>query len=291
MGFGILLVGLVKLAGLTPISPWFLLAFAVAFAAANFTVRRLVQRTAFRPWYTYLNLVVGCLLISAVLFAMGASGHVLYGAYVIAPLQAALYLERRDSWSALVINLAAFTLVTAPEPPKAIQFFQEVLEFRVSEMLVNPDGVPVAAWLWQRPSPHDIAIVPGGAGGFHHAAFVVESAEALFRAADILTMHKARIDYGPSRHGITRGYTTGGRRGWGVPPVIFFPPLGGGRRGDNGGSPGRDCCAATRHACLRSRAFVRRYLYGSPHSDRPWLRNPRVRCGRLRSRRRSVRAR
>ena len=90
------------------------------------------------------------------------------------------------------------TLVTAPDPPKAIQFFQEVLEFRVSEMLVNPEGVPVAAWLWQRPAPHDIAIVPGRAGGFHHAAFTVDSAEALFRAADILTMHKARIDCLPS---------------------------------------------------------------------------------------------
>ena len=113
VGFGIALVAVVKLAGLTPISAWFLLAFAVAFVAANVGVRRLVQRTAFQPWYAYLNLIVGCLLISAVVFAMGANGHVLYGAYVIAPLQAALYLERRDSWSALIINLAAFTLATA----------------------------------------------------------------------------------------------------------------------------------------------------------------------------------
>ena len=113
VGFGIALVAIVKLAGLTPISPWFLLAFAVAFAAANLGVRRLVQRTAFQPWYAYLNLVVGCLLISAVLYAMGPNGHVLYGAYVIAPLQAALYLERRESWAALIVNLAAFTLSTA----------------------------------------------------------------------------------------------------------------------------------------------------------------------------------
>ena len=113
VGFGIALVAAVKLAGLTPISPWFLLAFAVAFVAANFGVRRLVQRTAFQPWYASLNLVVGCLLISAVLFATGPNGHVLYGAYVIAPLQAALYLERRESWGALIINLAAFTLATA----------------------------------------------------------------------------------------------------------------------------------------------------------------------------------
>ena len=113
VGFGIALMAIVKLAGLTPISPWFLLVFAVAFAVANLGVRRLVQRTVFQPGYAYLNLVVGCLLISAVLYAMGPNGHVLYGAYVIAPLQAALYLERRDSWAALIVNLVAFTLATA----------------------------------------------------------------------------------------------------------------------------------------------------------------------------------
>ena len=43
--------------------------------------------------------------------------------------------------------------------------------------------------------------------GISHAAFGVDFADALFRAADILAMHKARIDYGPGRHGITRGTT------------------------------------------------------------------------------------
>ena len=113
VGFGIALLVGVKLAGIVTISPWFVLAFAASFAAANVGVRRLVERGAFQPWYAQLNLVVGCLLISAVLFAMGPNGHVLYGAYVIAPLQAALYLERREAWGALAINLVAFTLVTA----------------------------------------------------------------------------------------------------------------------------------------------------------------------------------
>lgn len=113
VGFGIVLLAAVKLAGITPVSPWFILAFAASFAAANAGVRRLVQRGAFQPWYAQLNLAVGCLLISAVLYAMGPNGHVLYGAYLIAPLQAALYLERREAWGALIINLVAFTLVTA----------------------------------------------------------------------------------------------------------------------------------------------------------------------------------
>ena len=113
VGFGIVLVASVKFAGLAPISWWFLLVFAATFAAANAGMRRLVERGTFRPWYPTLNLVIGCLLISAVLYAMGVNGHVVYGAYLIAPLQAALYLERREAWGALIINLVAFTLVTA----------------------------------------------------------------------------------------------------------------------------------------------------------------------------------
>jgi len=113
VGFGIVLLAAVKLAGLTPISPWFIALFAASIVAANYAVRRLVQRSAFQPWHAHLNLGVGCLMISAVLFAMGPNGHVLYGAYLIAPLQAGLYLERRDAWGALIINLVAFTLATA----------------------------------------------------------------------------------------------------------------------------------------------------------------------------------
>ena len=113
LGVGIALLVVVKLAGIAAISPWFILAFAASFVAANAVVRRLAQRQPFEPWYAQLNIVVGCLMISAVLYAMGSSGHALYGAYLIAPLQAALYLGRRESWIALAVNLVAFALTTA----------------------------------------------------------------------------------------------------------------------------------------------------------------------------------
>jgi methyl-accepting chemotaxis protein len=112
VGFGILLLTLVRLAGLVPISYVFIAAFAAAFAAANYGVRRLVQRTPFQPWYAQLNVAVGCLLISAVLYAIGPKGHLLYAAYVIAPLQAAFYLGKGEAWAALGINLLGFALVS-----------------------------------------------------------------------------------------------------------------------------------------------------------------------------------
>jgi methyl-accepting chemotaxis protein len=113
VGFGILLLVAVRLAGIVPISFIFIPAFAASFAAANYGVRRLVTRTAFRPWYAQLNLAVGCGLISVVLYAIGPTGHVLYGAYLIAPLQAALYLGKREAWAALGINVAGFGLISA----------------------------------------------------------------------------------------------------------------------------------------------------------------------------------
>src|ERR1051325_3661366 len=51
-------------------------------------------------------------MISAIVYAVGPTGHLLYVAYLIAPLQAALYLGRNEAWQALVVNLAAFALVT-----------------------------------------------------------------------------------------------------------------------------------------------------------------------------------
>ena len=78
VGFGIVLLVAVRLAGISTISYWFMLAFAAVFAGANAGMQRLVQRARFRPWYVQLNLVVGSLLVSAVLLAMGPNGHVLY---------------------------------------------------------------------------------------------------------------------------------------------------------------------------------------------------------------------
>ncbi|HXM37080.1 MAG TPA: methyl-accepting chemotaxis protein [Gemmatimonadales bacterium] len=116
VGFGTVLLVIVKIAGIATISPWFILAFAASFAAANAAVRRLAQHAPFQPWHAQLNLIVGSLLISAVLYAMGPTGHVLYAAYLIAPLQSALYLGRREAWGALATNLGGFALVTALRP-------------------------------------------------------------------------------------------------------------------------------------------------------------------------------
>src|SRR5256885_1564652 len=73
----------------------------------------LVARSHALPqWYLHASIAVGAAITSAIVYAVGPTGHLLYVAYLIVPLQAALYLGRTEAWQALVINLAGFALVT-----------------------------------------------------------------------------------------------------------------------------------------------------------------------------------
>jgi HAMP domain-containing protein len=109
----VLLLGAVRLFGIAQVSWIFLAGFSAAAAGANFGLVRLVRQTAFRPAYVTLTLIVGAGMISAVLYALERTGYVLYAAYLIAPLQAALSLGRRAAWTAVTVNVAGFAIVAA----------------------------------------------------------------------------------------------------------------------------------------------------------------------------------
>ena len=113
VGFGMLLLALVRLLRIGDVSWLFITVFVAAFAGVTYAMIRLTRETEFRSWYAALNLAIDTAMISAVLYGIGPTGHVLYGAYLIAPLQAALYLGRREAWGALALNIAGFALVTA----------------------------------------------------------------------------------------------------------------------------------------------------------------------------------
>src|SRR2546422_11091125 len=109
---GVALLVATRLAGAAPISWWFIGGFAVASAAMNYAMYRVARDTPFRPWYAQLNFAISSATIAAVLYGVGPTGHVLYAAYLIAPLQAALYLSGTEAWQGLAINLIGFGLVT-----------------------------------------------------------------------------------------------------------------------------------------------------------------------------------
>ena len=94
-------------------------------------------------------------------------------------------------------------------------FFTEVLDFRVTELVMGDDGHRLVSFMERTHTPHDIAFITGPQGAFHHVAFWMDEWNDLREAADICSMNGVSIDAGPTRHGATRG--------WGL---YFFDPAG-----------------------------------------------------------------
>ena len=113
LGLGVVLLTAIRLAGLVPLAWSFVLGFTVVFAAVNYAMTRVARSAELPPWFAHATIAVGAAMISAVVYAVGPTGHLLYVVYLIAPLQAALSLGRNEAWQALVLNLTGFALVTA----------------------------------------------------------------------------------------------------------------------------------------------------------------------------------
>src|SRR5437764_6964805 len=112
LGLGVVLLTTIRLAGLVPLAWSFVLGFTVVFVAVNYAMA-LVPASHARPHRSLqASVAVGAAIASAIVYAVGPTGHLLYVAYLIVPLQAALSLGRTEAWQALVINLAGFALVT-----------------------------------------------------------------------------------------------------------------------------------------------------------------------------------
>ncbi len=108
-------------------------------------------------------------------------------------------------------------LVTAEDVQANVDFFTQVLGFRMSERIVpdqNSDEL-LGAFLFCSNKAHDIAFVKGPNGKLHHYAFWLDSWNDILRAGDTLARNNLKIDMGPTRHGITRGTT-----------IYFFGPNG-----------------------------------------------------------------
>ncbi|NOT53239.1 MAG: catechol 2,3-dioxygenase [Deltaproteobacteria bacterium] len=126
-----------------------------------------------------------------------------------------------DPWPTEQTGIAAsrldHLLVTAEDVKTNADFFTRVLGFRMSERIITDakSEEMLASFLFCSNKAHDIAFVKGPNGKLHHFAFWLDSWGDILRAGDILSRNNVKIDFGPARHGITRGTT-----------IYFFGPNG-----------------------------------------------------------------
>ncbi|MGH7961071.1 MAG: catechol 2,3-dioxygenase [Candidatus Binatia bacterium] len=108
-------------------------------------------------------------------------------------------------------------LLTADDVRTTADFFIRALGFRMSERIITDHKTEemLGAFLFCSNKAHDIAFVKGPNGKLHHYAFWLDSWNDILRAGDILGRNNVKIDFGPARHGLTRGTT-----------IYFFGPNG-----------------------------------------------------------------
>jgi catechol 2,3-dioxygenase len=83
------------------------------------------------------------------------------------------------------------------------QWLQQALDFKISDVVVGPEDMWIAAWTRCGEYHHDIAIITGGPGeSLDHVAWSMEGAEHLKRSADLLAQDSIGLEVGPGRHGL-----------------------------------------------------------------------------------------
>jgi catechol 2,3-dioxygenase-like lactoylglutathione lyase family enzyme len=89
--------------------------------------------------------------------------------------------------------------VNGPDQETEIAFFVDVLGFRVSDQLVDPEGRALMTFLHGSQDHHDVAIGEGPPSMLH-VAFEVDSALDLIRLGDLLDSIGRHFLWGPGRH-------------------------------------------------------------------------------------------
>ena len=127
--------------------------------------------------------------------------------YDMAPVER--MLQRFDLYKgAHILRIDHFNIFV-PDVSLAYDYYKR-LGFRCSEYTVtDPPGERLwAAWMYRKPSVHDIALMNGVGPRLHHVAFWMSDASSILRTCDILASagQGAAIERGPGRHGIANAF-------------------------------------------------------------------------------------
>jgi catechol 2,3-dioxygenase len=105
-----------------------------------------------------------------------------------------------------ITRLDHFNVVT-PDVPRG-QAAMARLGFRTSEDIRGGDGTLYAAWMFRKPTVHDIALTGGDGPRLHHIAFNTAERGQVLHICDKLgaLRQTGAIERGPGRHGVSNAF-------------------------------------------------------------------------------------
>lgn len=96
-----------------------------------------------------------------------------------------------------------------PNVEEAQKFYINELGFRCSEYTSSDQGERIwAAWLYRKPTVHDVAFMNGEGPRLHHVGFVLSQPMNVLNACDRLASmgYGNSIERGPGRHGLSNAF-------------------------------------------------------------------------------------
>jgi 3,4-dihydroxyphenylacetate 2,3-dioxygenase len=117
------------------------------------------------------------------------------------------FTQRYDLHGAGAISRLDHFNVVTPDVPAAQRYY-EGLGFKVSEDIEDAEGTVYAAWLYRKPTVHDVALTGGDGPRMHHIAFATHERSQILHLCDHLgaVRRPEMIERGPGRHGVSNAF-------------------------------------------------------------------------------------
>ncbi|WP_329047086.1 3,4-dihydroxyphenylacetate 2,3-dioxygenase [Amycolatopsis sp. NBC_01488] len=117
------------------------------------------------------------------------------------------FTQRYDLHGAGALSRLDHFNLDTPDVAAARTYYQG-LGFRVSEDIQDADGTLYAAWMFRKPTVHDVALTGGDGPRLHHIAFASHERHQILHICDHLgaLRQPATIERGPGRHGVSNAF-------------------------------------------------------------------------------------
>jgi catechol 2,3-dioxygenase len=117
------------------------------------------------------------------------------------------FTQRYDVHGAGALSRLDHFNLDTPDVPAARKYY-EGLGFRVSEDIQDAEGTVYAAWMFRKPTVHDVALTGGDGPRLHHIAFASHERTQILHLCDHLgALRKSgMIERGPGRHGVSNAF-------------------------------------------------------------------------------------